>query len=108
MKYTPGPWTYLRDYEFMNVVDSERNLIASARMGDQTRTIESEEREANARLIAAAPDLLEAAKDGLAIIEGVLGSVLKRSSEFESEDIFRATQLRTKIQRAIAKAEEEK
>ena len=51
-QYTPGPWKTSKD----RVSDSKRVFIADAWTSDRP----VKEREANARLIAAAPDLLEA------------------------------------------------
>ena len=55
-KHTPGPWKSYEDDGFINlmVVDAEGYYIAEA-MGRTKKNME-----ANARLIAAAPELLEA------------------------------------------------
>jgi len=72
-KHTPGPWTYSRSEQrghwrfYVAQADGARytphysdvaTLIAET-VSDERRSIQ----EANARLIAAAPDLLEALKD---------------------------------------------
>lgn len=71
-KHTPGPWRFLEDGD----TESEHNrcrpltvcgpgdddLANVYSRDDATVTISREEAIANARLIAAAPDLLEAAK----------------------------------------------
>ena len=62
-KHTPGPWVHVRFggivggpfYKYAN--GEAQSQVASATVGEG---ISPEEREANARLIAAAPDLLEA------------------------------------------------
>ena len=64
-KHTPGPWHHT-GREFNDVRDSDDELVAVAlhlRVGQPERSIH--EAEANARLIAAAPDLLEAAQQVL-------------------------------------------
>ena len=55
MKHTPGPWTYDRS-GYSLYVNSGRELVTALSM-DGKRL---ETSEANARLIAAAPDLLDA------------------------------------------------
>ena len=63
-KHTPGPWTPFFNDQAIGV-STKRSDIAwvwnkNAGLGDSLRS--REEDEANARLIAAAPDLLEAAQ----------------------------------------------
>ena len=53
-EYTPGPWRVGIDRESVGEVNPPEAKIAMTREGT------TPEREANARLIAAAPDLLEA------------------------------------------------
>jgi hypothetical protein len=74
MKHTPGPWrinTAIRAGEF-DVKDANSSgghaPIAKVR-GDKRRT--ANQALANARLIAAAPDLLEALKDMLPELESI-------------------------------------
>lgn len=61
-KYTPGPWTTT-----LSVVGTTRGTICTmCRPCDRTgRGIPSDEQDANARLIAAAPDLLAACREAL-------------------------------------------
>jgi len=59
MNYTPGPWHYESGAVWANAGDSERDgaeAIAKRCHGDRRPT----ERDANMRLVAAAPELLEA------------------------------------------------
>jgi len=61
-KHTPGPWHHT-GREFNDVRDSDDELVAVAlhlRVGQPERSVQ--EAEANARLIAAAPELLDALK----------------------------------------------
>jgi len=71
MTHTPGPWAIAGE-EHANVILSEDFVIADVyafKKGEAgPRT--DEEGEANARLIAAAPDLLEVAKAAYVYITG--------------------------------------
>jgi hypothetical protein len=58
-KHTPGPWKPGKD----GLVNGD-----GIRVADCGWDVEGEEREANAQLIAAAPDLLEALKTAVAFI----------------------------------------
>ena len=70
--HTPGPWALLTDFSVW--APSENALVCACHSGDRrlrdTREIHQEEAHANARLIAAAPDLLALAKRMLAAWEG--------------------------------------
>ena len=98
VKHTPGPWftdgidglsihqrTGERTYRFIALTDSEHD---TGRTDDAARA----EDMANARLIAAAPELLEAARDAYALLEANGW----RSPQVKLHGILRA---------AIAKAE---
>ncbi len=82
MNHTPGPWTVSEDNWSQTTGDTYSILEES---------YEASERKANARLIAAAPELLEALK-------GVLVR-LEHSGSWEGEDE------KTAARAAIAKAE---
>ncbi len=69
-KHTPGPWHHT-GREFNDVRDSDDELVAVAlhlRVGQPQRSVQ--EAEANARLIAAAPELLEALQQALEFVDG--------------------------------------
>ena len=89
-KHTPGPWIVDTDHIIQDGGTSDENTIAI--VGDQ------EEWKANARLIAAAPDLLEALKHarGFIIRYGTIkeGAGFVDSPHFNSiyEKISSATQ----------------
>ncbi len=69
MKHTPGPWEVSKDYSQLRVNGADGEAVA------YTETCVGLERDqANARLIAAAPDLLDA-------LEELLEIVLARSPE---------------------------
>jgi len=58
MTHTPGPWTVQADSVYPGVIrDANRTSVAEAHYQETPGTME-----ANARLIAAAPDLLEAVR----------------------------------------------
>lgn len=58
-KHTPGPWM-VSPYNTMGIFDDKKRPIAVAYEGVHSYDIELPEREANAKLIAAAPEMLEA------------------------------------------------
>jgi len=60
--HTPGPWVVFPP-ESCEVVDASKRLVASAFYGDQYGKWNIGLTQANARLIAAAPDLLEVLQD---------------------------------------------
>jgi len=58
-KHTPGPWSHATDFGQVGSIETDDGLViaqAQALVSDPDRSV----RNANARLIAAAPDLLEA------------------------------------------------
>ena len=71
MKHTPGPWEYFpklsgsENHRGFRIGVNKGWLIADAMPID----MDGKEGEANARLISAAPDLLEALKDCLRVVE---------------------------------------
>ena len=56
MKATPGPWTFIKNAAFPTIRDSNGEILAHVYGNSETV-------KATTRLIAAAPDLLEALKD---------------------------------------------
>ncbi len=83
-KHTPGPWRY----------DSKKHRIVAAGATEEVSIAElnkwefdSEEYEANARLISAAPDLWLAA---LAALSLLAGSIEEEAKHFVTEDLMRA------------------
>lgn len=75
-KHTKGPWASDNTRKYYDAWLIRHNGIAVARMmQDTTRT--KEEHEANARLIAAAPELLEALEDAHAVLLDVPGHEAK-------------------------------
>lgn len=72
-KHTPGPWEYTPYTDHIRADHSRHWTIAAMvemqGCADPSRDIVAEEKIANARLIAAAPELLESAK--MAVAEAV-------------------------------------
>jgi len=74
-KFTPGPWEYLCETGYAG--DYPYSKAHRVKIGKETLTIGchgydwegGKEIEANAHLVAAAPELLEACKDALAFVE---------------------------------------
>jgi len=96
--HTPGPWQLHKSDDTL-VIGSDCREVAEA-CGDYTEEAEWPRMEANARLIAAAPDLLSALKDARESIEA-LANMVSDATQFRqdvSDDLAR-------INAAIAKAE---
>jgi len=91
-KHTPGPWKWWTTHEGAHRINPHKGglVIASC----DTRNPFSEEQEANARLIAAAPDLLEACKAALFEI-----------TDIERQGRHNGNSLPKMLSAAIAKAE---
>lgn len=64
MSHTPGPWT-MNKYDELVAPDGRRIVVWGSGIAFGQR---SDETEANARLIAAAPELLEMLKDVLRVV----------------------------------------
>lgn len=88
-KHTPGPWAHDSG---STLVITEEYIIADC----TAAALPESEQEANARLMAAAPELLEACKDALEFIDFLMHDSLV--SDGETRNMLRA---------AIAKAEGE-
>ena len=92
-KHTPGPWTAQpRKSNFIDVCHDQRDTKGAITLSlckVQSRDSWIDESHANARLIAAAPELLEALQNLLKVHEGIGGT------KYHAGDIARA---------AIAKA----
>ena len=118
--HTPGPWTFERNgksdsgrepkgvpYFWINL-DAPGHLGGMRCSGHASQT--DEESVANARLIAAAPDLLAAAKDAQSAIDGAAQAIADASEWSEDsvgDDTYaqNLTRLAMSIRAAIAKAE---
>jgi hypothetical protein len=71
MSHTPGPWevNHYRNYEGYSISAAKRGCIAERWYPTELDEQENAEMADNARLIAAAPELLEALKGILAITD---------------------------------------
>ena len=94
-KHTPGPW---ENSPSCHVYAGEGELIADA--GDSL-TLGVSEMEANARLIAAAPELLDALNHARELIKAARGYFPK---SIKNPDTFRLENTNATIEAAIAKA----
>lgn len=87
--YTPGPWVIRHDFNVFgaDVIHGGSRLVASAGgHSNNVRPLEAdEENRANAHLIAAAPELLEALKLAVDIADSWINSELGGTSRYESE-----------------------
>lgn len=63
MKHTPGPWTLEYDYSLVMPAKDGNHIVTAGPIGPDESS--REEKRANAQLIAAAPELLEALKEAL-------------------------------------------
>ena len=63
-EHTPGPWFYERDFDYYLIETEDGHAVVTGK--DNT-----EGNEADYRLIAAAPDLLEALRDMVALVRDV-------------------------------------
>lgn len=73
-KHTPGPWNALDRAVLKGPPGEERTwIIASCPVNALGKKTKTSEAQANASLIAAAPDLLEAAKNTLVVWERKTG-----------------------------------
>lgn len=88
-KYSPGPWTVT---ESGLSVDAGHTRIRQEAVGPR------EEREANARLISAAPDLLAAAQNTVDLLQELW------SLEDDADCATREEAVRQELQQAIRKA----
>ena len=104
-KHTPGPWVakfhpHYRDTDWRikpahPIRGSTAGFAPLAIVKGDERIYGEAEKEANARLIAAAPELLESAKDALGMLEDMQMTCGCGGSDCKT----------TKIRAAIAKAE---
>lgn len=92
MAHTPGPWTYFYKHKYDEWHVSVPISGSSMRFGIFDDGIHSENPEADARLIAAAPEMLEA-------LELVVGSLSFDREDDASKEVMR------RVDAAISKAE---
>jgi hypothetical protein len=96
-QHTPGPWTITHPYAWKCEIRSAKRFIGNAGRADETR----EEMEANARLIAAAPDLLQACEEAQATLALIAHDV--QDDERENK-IASVVHTQAELREAIRKA----
>lgn len=109
-KHTPGPWRYTDG----GIIDIPKNCLEiadvyGADIHDDKRGPELLEAQANARLIAAAPELLEACKKSTKYIEQLCATVNSYALQLgimqnDKLKVY-ADDFREQLDKAIAKAE---
>lgn len=92
-QHTQGPWNVSKPNCGLGIFDVNGKSVAAI-SSNQSRSWE--EKEANARLIASAPELLEALKASRAVLKSVIGTIDEMRIIKEQIDL---------IDKAIAKAE---
>jgi hypothetical protein len=70
-QHTPGPWQVIEGWPDIGIV-TDKVLVAMVK-NDEDSPCTDEEQAANARLIAAAPDLLAVCKDFAHALDGAAG-----------------------------------
>lgn len=98
--HTPAPWTMVGREIFGNAFDGSARLIC-----DRVRGGSPTAADANARLIAAAPDLLAALKRAVDTIRAFHGLGLPSHAEVEMWNLYQQSPEMQAINDAIAKAE---
>jgi hypothetical protein len=107
-KHTPGPWSVDTRYGPCNVsAPAGRSICSTGGYSDNFSDPEKRtaENEANARLIAAAPDLLEAWQEYFAAVETLAELESNRDTTKHFDDAFYAKErAENKARAALAKA----
>ncbi|MCK5610701.1 hypothetical protein KAR91_53000 [Candidatus Pacearchaeota archaeon] len=98
MGHTKGTWKYYKDFSAVCAVKGH-NLISIADFG-KSGVYETEEREANAHLIAASPELLEACK----LILNCINSY-NICDQINTEEAKELAETASEVYKAITKAE---
>lgn len=108
-KHTPGPWSFV-DHSwcdksiYASLHETSERRIASLHLAEDASEDEEAVEVANARLIAAAPDLLEALREAEAALEVAIGRMMQLG-DVKPRDFKTSEQLAlVAVQRAIAKA----
>lgn len=96
-KHTPGPWRVSKDGDTV-VPESTNALLADVYDGSPSDKTDMEVTRANARLIAAAPEMLEASREIFLELDG------RYDGAPDSRTLWMGEHL-TRLRAAIAKAE---
>jgi len=111
MKYTPGPWNKTEDkltqqYYIARPYGKSVLHIANVTKEDIGYGISEEEYHANASLIAAAPELLEACKEALEALHNLMPDErMKKANCWNPSEYEKCSCTSCKLKRVIAKAE---
>jgi|688.fasta_scaffold532493_2 hypothetical protein len=100
MKHTKGPWLI----ESKVYVCGGECCVAVTETYSAMQKLSPEQREANARLIAAAPELLEALKESLVILEASYLDWAETSNEFQNSNEDIIFEVKERVKEVIAKA----
>lgn len=92
-QHTPGPWIEIEGFIVGHFSDGNVYDICDPRCAPSEF---HDEIDANAHLIAAAPELLEGVKDAIAILSGVLKA---------RPDIRNVAQIKAELEAVVSKAE---
>lgn len=79
MKHTPGPWTLEYDYSLVMPAKDGNHIVTAGPIGPDESS--REEKRANARLIAASPELLEILIELVRLIEYPKRSLIDRDGD---------------------------
>ena len=109
MEHTKGNWKVgekrlMMDYLDMvetTIIENEKGNIIACAIYHNTKP----EQEANARLISAAPDLLEACKEVQTTLENSLGEWVAVTKTYAPEWTHKIKDMLDELEQAIAKAE---
>ena len=91
-KHTPGPWSWGSDYRGLYGSGEDNDVLSTAYYENMwlAHKRDEAEREANARLIAAAPDLLEALQSAIPFMEDEWGHCSELSCGVQCLKLARA------------------
>ena len=88
-KFTPGPWEYFHDHGWLVVESSDEKFYLKISKGSC-----SQKNIAEARLIAAAPELLASVRE-------LLGAMMKKSAMMDKDDWTIVNQALNNINKAV-------
>ena len=100
MKHTPGPWEVKK-------IKINRNKTVTNVEGEGDpicKVFGPEDLEPNAKLIAAAPELLEALEDAALTINALFDDLHELTSDIDGECVYNTNETLDKINNAIRKA----
>ena len=105
-KHTPGPWSYADDGMIYAEMEAAGKFFSVKVCDPHADNLDLDEREANAALIASAPQLLEALKALKAHIEDLTGTIgIPSFSPSARKIVERGSVVGEQVRAAIAAAE---